>query len=227
MQFGTKVTGRLKPIYVETLDLSTPGELYQVDIETEGIVDEEGAVAQLLTLEQQFPDLKIVYINTDTRSNVITIQFMDKGPGQFSFTGLIGAIPAILGIIFIAVIAFVLWQIYSVNPIWLWALLALGAGVAFFYFTSGHIAAPAKPIYEKKKEPEPTPTEKLRQERLDARAEQQFKLDMKRLELEEEKLRKETEKETERIRKEKEEREKERKTEKKKRKQVIIAAAAD
>jgi hypothetical protein len=151
MLYGTKVNGRLEPRFIETADLSSPSEIYQIDIETGGISDEAGAIQQLLTLEEQFPDLKILCIETDRNTNNIRMQFADTGPGQFSFTGLLAAIPILLGIVFVGVIAYVFWQIYTTNPILLWALLALGAGIAFFFFTQGKIQFPTQPIYKKEK----------------------------------------------------------------------------
>lgn len=174
MQYGTKVNGRLEPRFIETADLTDAGKVYQVDIETSGIVDEASAIEQLLTLEQQFPDLQIVYIETNRNTNMIQLQFVDAGPGQFSFTGLLGAMPMLLGVVFIGVVAFVLWQVYSTNPILLWALLALGAGVAFFFFTSGKITAPTKAIFGERERHPPSPTAQFEQARSDIRQAQRI-----------------------------------------------------
>jgi hypothetical protein len=103
MQYGTRIAGALKPRFVESAgidaDLSVPGEVYQFDIETEGfsIEQEEQIIVQLLTLEEQTPDLKILHINADANSNVITMQFTDTGPNPFSFIGLLGAMLLFLG----------------------------------------------------------------------------------------------------------------------------------
>lgn len=199
MHYGTKVNGRLEPHFIETADLTNAKEVYQIDIETSGIVDEAGAIDQLLTLEEQFPDLRVVYIETDRNTNTIHLQFADAGPGQFSFTGLLAAMPAILAVVFIAVLAFTLWTVYASNPILLWALLALGAGVAFFYLTSTQIKMPTTPIYGRKPTPKPTPSVEYREEAMAERqrerlAEQRRRDAEKRIEdLEDERKRKERE----------------------------------
>lgn len=146
MQYGKFVAGKLEPRFVESAGLSAPGGIYQADIETDGIPDEAAAIAQLLMLEEQVPDLKLLYINTNVSTGVITMQFTDLGPDSFSFIGLMGAMPVLLGLILVAVVAYTLWTVYSSSAWLLWAMLALGAGVAFFYFTSGKISMPTAPI---------------------------------------------------------------------------------
>jgi len=173
LQYGQKIRGKLvekhlpseRTLIATADDLTVAGGVYQIDLETNGVPNPQAAIDQLLLLEDQEPDLKILHINADPKSTVITIQFMDKGPGQFSFTGLLASMPILLGLVFIVVIAYVLWTVYSSNPLILLFLGAIGAGVAFFYFTSGKISSSSAPIYKPRKDDELTTGKVATQER--------------------------------------------------------------
>lgn len=136
MYYGTRIPGALKPVAVDAT-ATKPLEVFEIELETEGIPDEAAAIQQLLTLEET-PDLKILYIETDQISNKITLQFMDTGPGQISFGGLFSAIPAIAILVGIVIVGIILWQLYNSNLSWLLIPLIIVGGVA----TLGLIFAP-------------------------------------------------------------------------------------
>jgi exonuclease VII small subunit len=158
MPYGVKVTGELKPHYVEKLgedngDNSVPGKIYQFDIDTEGfsIDQEQQIVAQLLTLEETTADLKITCIEA-TNDKRIMMQFTDTGPNSFSFIALMGTVPVILGLILVVVVAYALWTVYKGNE-WILGLFIVGAiGVGFFFFTQGKISLPDKDIFSSKED---------------------------------------------------------------------------
>jgi len=133
MQYGSRVNGRLVPKFVDSLSTTKPSEIFEVAIEVDGltVANENEAITQLLTLEQQFPDMKILYVDTCTEAQKIIMQFTDVGPCFISFSGVFGAIPALFMILGIAIIGYLLWQVMQTNPLLLWGLAIIGGVVAF------------------------------------------------------------------------------------------------
>jgi len=142
MRYGAIVSGRLDVITVSLEEdrYSKPGDIYQIELHTDRPFtpeDEANIITQSLTLEQQFPDLKVLYVETCNEGK-ITIQVQDVGPGAFSVGGLISWMPQIFILIGIALVAYTLWQVYQTNPLMMWALVVVGGAVAFYL-----IAGPA------------------------------------------------------------------------------------
>lgn len=127
MQFGSKVAGRLQPI--EITDLSTPNETYQIDLFVDQVADGETAIQQLLELENQFPDLEILYIDACPLKTCITVQLRDVGPGQFGFETILASMSALLAVLGITLIAVSIWGIIpalAYVPEWVAYTLAIG-----------------------------------------------------------------------------------------------------
>lgn len=128
--YSVRVDGRLAPKFIDHLSVTKPGEIFEVELETEGLTPENGeqAVAQLLQLESEFEDLRVVYIDTCSLKQKVIIQFVDAGPGFISLAGVLSAIPTLLIVVGVFVLAFILYQVILTNP---WALffLALGGSV--------------------------------------------------------------------------------------------------
>lgn len=133
MQYGSKVAGRLVPIDPNVQRLSEPQGIYEILIQTEDIPDEQMAIQQLLTLEKQFEDLRVLYV--ETVGNDIRMQIIDMGPGAWSLWGIASLIPVILVSVLIIVVGLGIWQIVSMNPIILF-LVILG-GIALVITTAG------------------------------------------------------------------------------------------
>lgn len=153
MQYGSKINGRLIPIIatLDTLPITKPGEIFELEIQTEGITDETVVIQQLLTLEDTTTDLKILYIDTNRQNNIITMQIQDAGPAGFSLSGFLTTMPSILILMGVVVAAYLLWQLYTQNPIWLWVIAALGGAIAFYLLLGERITQipqPAKIITE-------------------------------------------------------------------------------
>lgn len=142
MQYGARVSGILKPLFVDSLSMSKPNEIYELHIETDGVSDEAMAIQQALMLEEQFPDLKVLYV--ETTPNRITMQITDIGPSPWSFSGVFSAIPAIFVIVGIIIVGVILLQVYQTNPLILWGLVLIG-GVVTFYLLLGERLAFLKP----------------------------------------------------------------------------------
>lgn len=128
MLYGSRVSGRLVPI-ADLSALSKPGEVFEIHIETDGIPDEQIAIQQLLTLEQQFEDLRVLYIETDVAN--IKMQITDVGPGAIDIWSVLYGLPAILIVGAIVVIALIGYQLFTTQPTWVW-FLALGAVLALW-----------------------------------------------------------------------------------------------
>lgn len=144
MRYGTRIPGTLKPVAV-TASATKPNEIFHIELETEGIPDETAIIQQLLTLEEM-PDLRVLYIETDTRASKVTVQFMDTGPGQISFGGLFSAIPAVALLVGVVIVGIVLWQLYTSNLSWLLVpLIVVGGLVVFSLVFAGPLTTSMRP----------------------------------------------------------------------------------
>ena len=136
MRYGRKIQGRLVAV-PESLRVSKPGEVYELHIYTDEPFEEDTALFnQLLLLEQQYPDLKVEYVETWSAEKTIVLQVKDLGPGGFAIGGIISLIPTLFILIGIVVVGYILWQTLETNPILLW-LGALAGGVIIFYYFIG------------------------------------------------------------------------------------------
>lgn len=107
--WGQRFTGVLRP--QTDLGMTRPRTSYQVDLQTQGLTAEnEGlAISQLLSLEDQYPDLRILHVETNPDQQTITMQFMDAGPGQWSLTGFLSSLPTLFMVFAIGVVGYMLW----------------------------------------------------------------------------------------------------------------------
>jgi hypothetical protein len=138
LQFGTKVNGERHAIYASAAEsvATKPGEVYEFTIDTEGIPDENAAIAQVLELENQVADMKVLYVETHP-DNTITLQFMDTGPGSIALGGLFTLMPAIFILAGIVIAGYLVYRLYFSESGWLLpAIIIIGGAVAVFYFTS-------------------------------------------------------------------------------------------
>jgi hypothetical protein len=126
-QFGRRFTGVLKPQL--DLGLTNAGSSYQVDLQTQNLtVENEGAaINQLLSMEQDIADLRILYVETNPDQQNITIQFMDTGPGQFSLSGFLTSLPSYMLFGAILIVGYVLWTFMQPQTLNQWLVVALGA----------------------------------------------------------------------------------------------------
>jgi len=174
MQYGTKVQGRLQFMPVASLApdetyYTQPGEVYEFQLDTEPFDNHEEAIAQLLTLEQEFADLEVVYVETCWKGKV-TLQIRDKGPGSISITGVVSLIPTIFVLIGVIVVGIMLFQVMESSPILIWLLALAGGATIFYYFIGKYLPEPKK-IYEKEREEVKAATEtaKLREKQANLR----------------------------------------------------------
>lgn len=144
MYYGSRVNGVLKPV-PETLGYTQPGEIFELQIETQGVPDEEAAITQLLQLEQSTPDMQILYIETNRQTGTIMMQFMDKGPGDISFGGLFSTIPSLALIVGIIIVGYLLWQLYQGPQSWLIVPLMIVGGIVALYLITGEKMGVFKP----------------------------------------------------------------------------------
>ena len=153
MLYGKKVQGRLVNV-PETLGYTKPGEVYELQIDTEPFNDETSAIQQLLTLEEQVPDLKVLFIDTCPDGKVV-MQIQDVGPGSISIGGLFSLIPSVFVLIGIIVVGVMLWQVMAQNPVLIYLLALAGGTVLFFYFIGKHIPSPSiiRTVSTKEKKP--------------------------------------------------------------------------
>lgn len=142
MLYGSRVSGRLVPI-ADLSALSKPGEVFEIHIETDGIPDEQMVIQQLLTLEQQFEDLRVLYIETDGTN--IKMEVTDIGPSGWTFAGIVTAIPTVLILIGVTIGAIFLWQIVTTAHPVLLLLVGLG-GIMLFLSVAGIWEKIPKPI---------------------------------------------------------------------------------
>ena len=101
-------------------------------IETEGIPDENAAVAALLTVEEKVPDCKVLFVDTDQQTGRITVQFMDAGPGQFGLETFLMWMPQILmlaGIIVATLFIFAIVPALQTIPSWVWVFALFGGAL--------------------------------------------------------------------------------------------------
>jgi hypothetical protein len=146
MQYGLKANGRLEPIY-GTLGLSQAGQTYEARIDTQGIPDENMAITQILQLENEVPDLKVTYVETNPDGSII-VQFRDMGPGQFAFEAVLAFLPQVLflgGIIALGIT--LLWVIPALQgmPSYVWYVAAAGGVMLAGAILLGLVKLPSVP----------------------------------------------------------------------------------
>ena len=163
MLYGKKVQGRLVNV-PETLGYTKPGEVYELQIDTEPFNDETAAIQQLLTLEEQVPDLKVLFIDTCPGGKVV-MQIQDVGPGALSIGGLFSLIPSLFIVIGIIVVGVMLWQVMEQNPVLIYLLALAGGAIMFFYFIGSKLPAPSIVRVGPPKERKPTRYEVLESRR--------------------------------------------------------------
>jgi hypothetical protein len=130
VSYGTPVRGRLVPVSEPELSvkMALPGELYQVEIQTSGVPDPQGALETLISeLDNRF-GAKTVYAYAD--SERILLQLYGS---PFAWSALIPFLPLILGGIGIVVTFISVWFIFSGIPSWAWGLLAIGIVTLFLF----------------------------------------------------------------------------------------------
>jgi hypothetical protein len=145
MQYGTKINGRLQPKYITALgeagtdsNMTKPGEIYQFDIDVDQIPDETTAIQQTLTLEDKYPDLKVLYVETNPQTNKVTLQVADTG-GDWDLGGILQDLPYFFIIAGIVIVGIILWQVYQQNPVYLYALLLIGGAITFFILVGSQL----------------------------------------------------------------------------------------
>lgn len=137
--YGNKVSGRRVP---QRLAETKPGDVFEFQIQTAPFENEDCIITKLLTLEQSFPDLKVLYVETDPEG-MVTLQITDAGPGQISIGGVISLIPHLFILIGIVVIGIILWQVMQTQPYLVWLLLLAGGAVMVYYFVGKGLASVA------------------------------------------------------------------------------------
>jgi hypothetical protein len=128
MEYGTRVVGRTLAIPQDMLTESIPGQVYELEISTNGIPNPNQVVATLNTkIPQKFPDAKIVW--AQIQGNTIRIQIQGS---PFAWSLLLLFIPQILSAIGIIVAFIAVYLVIGAIPSWAWALLAVGLGLVIF-----------------------------------------------------------------------------------------------
>jgi len=158
--YGAQVTGKKQPLNtIGEASLTSPGEVYEFELDVEGIPDETQAITQLLQLESEVADLRVLYVETDPLTRKIRLQFTDAGPGQFSLAAALSLIPTILVVAGIILVGIIAWQIFTgPNPWVLPLLVVIGGGVTFYLlfgtqlFGQAPAAAPTRAVGTKTKQ---------------------------------------------------------------------------
>lgn len=130
ISYGTPVSGRLVPVSEPELSvkMALPGELYQVEIQTRGVADPQGALETLISeLDNKF-GAKTVYAYAD--SERILLQLYGS---PFAWAALIPFLPLILSGIGIVVTLISVYFIFAGIPSWAWGVLAMGLVMLFLF----------------------------------------------------------------------------------------------
>lgn len=146
MRYGTRASGKLQPA-PQVLGMSVPSAIYEAQMETQGIPDENVAIAQVLQLEAQVPDLRVLYVETNPLTGIITVQFTDAGPGQFGLETTLAWLPQLLlvgGIIVGVIVMFFVVPALQTIPNWVWYAVGIGGVlVAAAYLTGAWKITPS------------------------------------------------------------------------------------
>lgn len=127
--YGTPVSGRFVPLSESELSvkMALPGELYQVEIQTEGVPNPQMALQTLISELNRF-GAKTVYAYADSERIVLQLQ-----GSPFAWAALIPFLPMILSGIGIVVIFIAVWFIFAEIPSWAWGALAIGLVMLFLF----------------------------------------------------------------------------------------------
>jgi len=119
---GERVGGRTLIIPPSILTESVPGQIYQVEVATEGVPDPSRAVGALKTeLPQKFPGLKVRWV--EVRDDAIRLQ-LEGSP--FLWAAVLAFLPQILLAAGVVVTLIAVYLVLSGVPSWLFGLAAVG-----------------------------------------------------------------------------------------------------
>jgi hypothetical protein len=129
-EIGKPIAGNTILIPPSMLNLEPVHEaIYQLQIRTGGISNPEVAISKLTNeLPKRFPDLKIIWVKVQDPN--INMQISPNSP--FVWAALLLFLPQILSAIGIIVSLIAVYLIVGSIPSWVWALLAIGAGILIF-----------------------------------------------------------------------------------------------
>lgn len=149
VKYGQRLIGLSRRI---TRDVTfRPGAVYEINLQEtkEGILDPQGVAEFLLSkLNEQFPEIKVNWINVSAETQTIGFQFttvplttlgFQPRAQSLSAATLIPWLPAILTLIGLSVLLISIFSILAAIPWWAWALLATG----MFLFVFGPYLARA------------------------------------------------------------------------------------
>lgn len=119
-------------------------------------------------MEQQVPDLKVLYI--ETQPNFIVLQIADVGPGEWNVASVLGGFSAALIVVGIIGVAFIGYQLFTSQPSWIWFAL-FGVIVVFWALPKviGPIARIPSGATSRSKKRRKTAEEKAREHASDLR----------------------------------------------------------
>lgn len=143
MRYGLRIQGRLVAV-PESLRVSKPGEVIEFHVYTDEPFDDDKApISQLMLLEQQYPDLKVEYVETFPVQKTVVLQVRDMGPGGFVVGGIVSLIPTVFILIGLVVVGIIAWDVIQSQADWLlWLGLFAAAGIVFYYFVGKTIPSP-------------------------------------------------------------------------------------
>lgn len=142
LELGKKLSGRLLEMPKQFLVESAPEKIYQLRIETEGVMNEEEVTRLLVEKLYSKFRAKITWIRID--GNTIDLQLVGS---PFAWGLLLLFIPSILAIAGIGVVLVAVFSVVSAVPGWAWAVLAVGVGLILVGPVVGKaITAPAAPF---------------------------------------------------------------------------------
>lgn len=127
LELGKKLSGRLLEIPRVVLTESVPDKVYQLRIETKGIVNEKEVGKAIVTeLHNKFR-ARVIWIRIE--NGVINLQLIGS---PFAWVVLLAFLPTMLAIFGIVVVLISLYSVLAAIPGWAWGLLAVGIGLILF-----------------------------------------------------------------------------------------------
>lgn len=130
MKYGTQTIGRtlIIPVnYLKTQE-SIPGEIYELQIQTNGIADPQKSINALVTkIAEKFMDTKVLWV--DIAGNTVRMQIQGS---PFAWATLLRFLPQILAVIGIVVVSIGVYLVVGSVPSLAWAALGVGLVLIFF-----------------------------------------------------------------------------------------------
>lgn len=128
MSYGVKKAGKTLQIPKEMLTESVIGQVYELEIATEGVSDPQETVNVLAAkIPEQFPTAEVLWVKVE--DNTIRLQIRGS---PFAWSALLLFLPQILVVVGVVIAFVAVYMVFQAIPSWAWALLVVGAGLIIF-----------------------------------------------------------------------------------------------